>query len=138
MNSISKEDLKTLFTEARTHSAWTPKEVGDQDMRDIYELMKWGPTSANCCPARIVFVKSPAQKEKLIACLSPMNVDKVKAAPVTAIIAFDEKFYDLIPKLFPHAPKYRDVFAADKALSEITEFRNSSIKAVILSWPRGL
>jgi nitroreductase len=128
MYPISTDDLKTLFTEARTHSAWTPKDVSDQELRDIYDLLKWGPTSANSCPARIVFVRSAPKKEQLIACLSPLNVDKVRSAPVTAIIAFDERFYDWMPKLLPHAPKYREVFVVDKALSETTAFRNSSLQ----------
>ncbi len=128
MYPISIDDLKTLFTEARSHSVWTPREVSDQQLRDIYDLFKWGPTSANSSPARFVFVRSAVEKEKLISCLSSMNVDKVRSAPVTAIIAFDERFYDLIPKLLPHAPKYREVFVANKALAETTAFRNSSLQ----------
>jgi 3-hydroxypropanoate dehydrogenase len=104
--------------------------VSDQTLQEIYELMKWGPTSANSTPARIVFVKSGEPKEKLISCLSPMNVDKVRSAPVTAIIAFDEKFYDFMPQLIlgPNAAGYRDKFADDKTLSETTTMRNSSIQ----------
>jgi nitroreductase len=128
MNSISNEDLKILFIEARTYPGWLPREVGDQTLRDIYELMKWGPTSANSTPARIAFVKNGPHKEKLIGCLSPMNVDQVKSAPVTAIIAFDEKFYDFIPRLMPSAAKYRDMFVGNKPLSEITAMRNGSLQ----------
>ena len=120
--------MKQLFTEGRTFGAWLPKEVGDQTLREIYDLMKWGPTSANSCPARIVFVKAGPDKEKLIACLAPANVEKVKAAPVTAIIAMDEKFYDQIPKLFPHAASFRETFASDAALAEAASFRNSSLQ----------
>jgi 3-hydroxypropanoate dehydrogenase len=127
---ISNENLKILFTEARTHREWLPQEVSDQTLRDIYDLMKWGPTSANTTPARIVFVKSGPAKEKLISTLMPMNVDKVKAAPVTAIIAFDEKFYDFIPQLMPipGAAGFRDAFAGNQALSEATTMRNSSLQ----------
>jgi 3-hydroxypropanoate dehydrogenase len=130
MNMISNEDFKILFTEARTHQGWLPQEVSDQTLRDIYDLMKWGPTSANTTPARITFVKNGPQKEKLIGSLSPMNVDKVKAAPITAIIAFDEKFYDFIPQLLPipNAAVYRNMFAGNKALSEATTMRNSSLQ----------
>lgn len=128
MHPISPESIKQLFTEARTFRAWLPEKVSDQTLRDIYDLMKWGPTSANSCPARIVFVKAGPEKEKLISCLALGNVDKVKAAPVTAIIAQDEKFYDHIPKLNPHAVYYRDLFASDKALAESTAFRNSSLQ----------
>jgi 3-hydroxypropanoate dehydrogenase len=130
MSAISNEDLKILFTEARTAQAWLPQEVSDQTLRDIYELMKWGPTSANASPGRIAFVKSGPAKEKLTESLSPMNVDKVKAAPVTAIIAFDEKFYDFIPQLLPipNAAAYRDMFSSNKPLSEATTMRNSSLQ----------
>jgi nitroreductase len=130
MSVITSEDLKILFTEARTHREWLPQEVSDQTLRDIYDLMKWGPTSANTTPARIVFVKNGPEKEKLISALMPMNVDKVKAAPVTAIIAFDEKFYDFIPQLMPisGAASFRDAFAGNKALSEATTMRNSSLQ----------
>jgi nitroreductase len=128
MSTISNESIRQLFTEARTFAGWLPKDVSDQTLREVYDLMKWGPTSANCCPARIVFVKSGPAKEKLIACLAAGNIDKVKAAPVTAIIAADQKFYDLLPRLFPHAPSMRDYFASDKAVAESTAFRNSSLQ----------
>src|SRR5437870_1038750 len=101
---IPESSLRQLFTEARTINSWLPKEVSDQTLREVYDLMKWGPTSANTCPARIVFVRGGAAREKLISCISPTNVEKVKGAPVTAIIAQDERFYELIPKLFPQAP----------------------------------
>ncbi|WPY01572.1 Nitroreductase family protein (plasmid) [Candidatus Trichorickettsia mobilis] len=128
MNPIASESLKQLFTEARTYSSWLPKEISDQNLRDIYELMKWCPTSANLSPARIVFIRNGVQKDKLLPCLSPANVDKVKSAPVTAIIAQDEKFYDQTEKLFPHAPTYREMFASNQALAETTAFRNSSLQ----------
>ena len=130
MSAISNDALKVLFTEARTQQAWLPKEVSDQTLRELYDLMKWGPTSANMNPARIAFVKNGPNKEKLLGALSPMNVEKVKTAPVTAIIAFDEKFYDFIPQLLPipNAATYRDMFAGNKPLSEETALRNSSIQ----------
>lgn len=128
MNPISSEAMGQLFTEARTFPAWLPKGVSDQTLREIYDLMKWGPTSANCCPARIVFVRSGPEKENLISCLAAGNVDKVKAAPVTAIVAADALFYDQIPKLFPAAAQFREHFASDKTLAETTAFRNSSLQ----------
>ena len=130
MSAISNDALKVLFTEARTQQAWLPKEVSDQTLRELYDLMKWGPTSANMNPARIAFVKNGPNKEKLLGALSPMNVEKVKTAPVTAIIAFDEKFYDLLPKLFPvpGATGFRDMFANDKILAETTAMRNGSLQ----------
>lgn len=128
MSAISDEAMRQLFTEARTFGAWLAKDVSDQTLREIYDLMKWGPTSANSCPARIVFVRAGMEKEKLISCLAPGNVEKVKAAPVTAIVAADSKFYDQIPKLFPPAASFRETFASDQTLAEATAFRNSSLQ----------
>ncbi|MDR3477223.1 MAG: malonic semialdehyde reductase [Gammaproteobacteria bacterium] len=128
MPPISRDSLKQLFYDARTYNEWFPKEVSDQNLRDVYDLMKWGPTSANLGPARVVFVKNGPNKAKLIDCLSPTNVEKVKSAPVTAIIAYDNKFYDQIEKLFPHAVGFREVFATNAAYSEATAFRNSSLQ----------
>src|SRR6266851_9023014 len=102
-NPLSEEALKQILTEARTHSVWLPEPVSDELLVEIYDLMKWGPTSANCCPARILFVKSKESKEKLLPCMAEGNVDKTKTAPVTAIIAHDMEFYEKLPKLFPHA-----------------------------------
>jgi len=127
MPTIAEESIRQIFTEARTFPAWLSEEVSDQTLRQIYDLMKLGPTSANSCPARIVFVRKGPAKDKLITCLSPGNVEKVKAAPVTAIIAFDEKFYDALPKLAPHADM-RSMFASNKSLADETAFRNSSLQ----------
>src|SRR5882672_11887471 len=94
--ALSKESIELLFMGARTHTAWLPKPIDDQTLRDLYDLMKWGPTSANTLPLRIIFVKSQQAKEQLTPCLSPGNVDKTKAAPVTAILAWDDRFYEHI------------------------------------------
>src|SRR6476620_7780764 len=96
--------LKQLFLEARTHRAWLAKEVPDSLLKEVVDLMKMGPTSYNCLPARIVFVKSKAAKERLKPHLSSGNVDKTMAAPATAIIAHDLKFYQ-------HPPKGQDKLA---------------------------
>ncbi|WP_454763527.1 malonic semialdehyde reductase [Cupriavidus campinensis] len=103
MKSVDPAVLAQLFTEARTHNAWQDKHVDDALLHQIYEAMKFGPTAANSSPARIVFVKSAAEKARLVACVSPGNVEKTRSAPVTAIIAFDNNFHDQLPKLFPHA-----------------------------------
>jgi len=95
--------LDQLFREARTHSAWLDRPVSDDQLRRIYDLMKWGPTSANSSPARIVFLRSRVAKERLAQALAPQNVEKTLAAPVTAIVAHDLRFYDELPRLFPHA-----------------------------------
>src|SRR5258705_2670345 len=103
VRELSEEAQEQIFTKARSHSVWLPEPVGDELLHQIYDLMKWGPTSANSGPARIVFVKSQEAKEKLIPCMAPGNVEKTKTAPVTAIIAHDMEFYEKLPRLFPHA-----------------------------------
>jgi 3-hydroxypropanoate dehydrogenase len=125
---IPENAIKQLFSEARTFGGWLSKDVSDQKLHEIYDLMKWGPTSANCCPVRIVFVKSPQEKEKLLGCLDPQNVPKAKPAPVTAILAIDEAFYNALPKLAPPMASFKDVFQSNKQLAESTAFRNSSLQ----------
>ena len=119
--------LDSLFRHARTHNGWLEKPVADEQLHQIHDLMKWGPTSANCSPARIVFVKSIKEKEKLVACMNPGNAAKTRAAPVTAIIGMDMAFYEKLPQLFPHADA-RSWFAGNQPLIESTAFRNSSLQ----------
>ena len=125
--TLSEEALKQILTEARTHSVWLPEPVSNDLLIQIYNLMKWGPTSANSSPARIVFVKSPEAKAKLLPCMAEGNVEKTKAAPVTAIIAQDMEFYEKLPKLFPFADA-RSWFAGNNPFIESTAFRNSSLQ----------
>ena len=120
--------LQTLFTEARTHNGWSDKPVADAQLNALYDLMKWGPTSANCSPARIVFVKSPEAKETLLAGMNSGNIEKTKSAPVTAIIGMDMAFYEKLPQLFPHNPDARSWFAGNQANIETTALRNSSLQ----------
>ena len=127
MKPIAKEALEQMFFKARTHNGWLGQPVAEETLHELYDIMKWGPTSANTSPARIVFVKSPAAKEKLLACMDAGNLEKTKAAPVTAIIAQDMEFFEKLPKLFPHAPA-RGWFAGNKPLIESTAFRNSSLQ----------
>jgi len=103
MSQLNDESLNLIFREARTHSAWLDKPVDDSLLTAVYDLARMGPTSANMCPMRIVFVKSKEAKEKLKPALDAGNVAKTMAAPVTAIIAMDIHFYEQLPKLFPHA-----------------------------------
>lgn len=103
MTMLDPAAIAKIFTEARTHSAWQDRQIDDAVLRQLYDTMKFGPTAANSTPARIVFVKSAAQKARLVECVSPGNVDKTLAAPVTAIVAFDNAFHEQLPKLFPHA-----------------------------------
>ncbi|MEJ1959800.1 MAG: malonic semialdehyde reductase [Nitrosomonadales bacterium] len=125
--AIAKESINQLFTEARTHHAWLEKPVEDELLQAIFDLAKWGPTSVNSSPVRILFVKSKAAKEKLLPALAGSNPDQVRAAPVTAIIAYDEKFYEELPALFP-AFDARSLFVSNPSLSEQTAFRNSSLQ----------
>src|SRR5215467_1826276 len=100
---LSNEGLDLLFREARTHNVWLEKPVDEALLRHVYDLARMGPTSANMCPMRIVFVKSKEAKEKLKPALDAGNVDKTMAAPVTAVIGMDIRFYEKLPRLFPHA-----------------------------------
>ena len=120
--------LARLYTDARTHNAWQPKPVPDALVQQAFELARMGPTSANCEPMRLVLVKSPEAKEKLLACVSSGNYEKTKTAPVTAIIAYDTQFYEHLPKLFPHTDA-RPWFTSNPTLAETTAFRNGTLQA---------
>ena len=119
--------LDQLFRTARTYNAWQDKEVTDQQLKELYDLVKMGPTSANSSPVRLVFIKSQDAKARLKPFLSENNAEKTMAAPVTAIIATDFAFYDHLPKLFPHADA-RSWFTGSKTMADTTAFRNSSIQ----------
>jgi 3-hydroxypropanoate dehydrogenase len=119
--------LATLFSDARSHNGWLDKPVSQSQLQQLYDLVKWAPTSANCEPARIVFVQSDDARAKLADCMAAGNADKVKAAPVTAIIGMDMAFLDKLPELFPHADA-RSWFAGNQPLIEATAFRNSSMQ----------
>ena len=120
-----------LFTEARTQNGYLDTPVSDETLRELYELVKWGPTSANSCPARFVFVRSAQAKEQLAACMSPGNQQKVREAPVTAIIGMDMAFYEQLPKLFPHTDA-RAWFVGKADLIAATAMRNSSLQGAYL------
>ncbi len=128
MKPVSSEAIQQLFTQSRSYSSWLPNAVSNETLESIYDLMKWGPTSANLCPVRIVFVKSEVAKQQLISTLSPGNIEKVRSAPVTAIIAQDMQFYDKIDILFPHMVAFKEMFLADEKLAQSTAFRNSSLQ----------
>jgi len=127
MNTIDPAALDQLFLMARTHNGWTPQQVDDATLHEILNLLRWAPTSANCCPLRVVFVKGAAAKAKLLSCMAPGNVEKTKAAPVTAILAMDAEFHEQLPKLFPHADA-RSWFAGNQPLIDESAFRNSSLQ----------
>ncbi len=128
MPQIDASALRQLFTEARTHNAWLDKPVPEALLHQLYDLMKWGPTSANCSPARIVFVQSPAAKARLAPCMSEGNRAKTLQAPVTAILGMDMAFYDQLPALFPHNPEARSWFAGKPDVIATTALRNASLQ----------
>lgn len=101
--SLDQNTLAQLFTEARSHNGWQDLPVADSLLEQLYDLVKMGPTSANCSPARFVFVRTRQGKEMLKPCLSSGNLEKTMSAPVTVIVAYDSRFYDALPELFPHA-----------------------------------
>jgi 3-hydroxypropanoate dehydrogenase len=124
--------IEKLFTEARTQNGYFDTPVSDDTLRQLYDLWKWGPTSANCSPARVVFVRSAEAKAQLVACVGPGNVAKVQQAPVTAVIGMDLEFYEKLPRLFPHNQTARSWFAGKPAHIEATAFRNSSLQGAYL------
>jgi 3-hydroxypropanoate dehydrogenase len=126
-HSLESAALDQLFDKARTNTKWQPREVPDELLKKIVDHMKWGPTSANCSPARFVFVKSPEAKARLKPHLSAGNVAKTMAAPATAIIAYDLKFYDHLPKLYPPADA-KSWFVGKKQHADTTAFRNGSMQ----------
>ncbi len=123
--------LDTLLRKARSYNRWTSDPVPETQLRALYELLKWGPTSANCCPARFVFVASPEGKARLAQCVSEGNVIKVQQAPVTAIIGMDEKFYEKVPYLFPHKPEVAQMFK-DPKLGPVHMMRNATLQGAYL------
>jgi len=124
--------LDQLFRSARTHNAWLDRPVTDETLRELYDLLKWGPTSANSSPARFLFIRSREAKERLRPTLAPGNVEKTMSAPVTAVVAYDLLFYEKLPKLFPHSPSMRNLFASNPQLVEETAKRNSSLQGAYL------
>jgi 3-hydroxypropanoate dehydrogenase len=124
---ISDDALDQIFRQARTHNAWLKRPVPIEKLKEAYDLARMGPTSANSSPARFVFLQNEAAKARLIPALAPLNVEKTKTAPVTAIIAYDVEFYEKLPQLFPHADM-RAHFVGNKPLIEETAFRNSTLQ----------
>ncbi len=116
-----------LFDNARTHNGFAPEAIPEALLRRLYDLVKWGPTSANCSPARFIFVATPQAKEKLLPAMSPGNYEKTKLAPVSVIIGMDMAFYEKLPMLFPHADA-KAWFVGNQPMIDATAFRNSSIQ----------
>ncbi len=122
--NISTEQL---FTEARTQNGYLDQPVPDTQLQALYDLLKWGPTSANCSPARFVFVRSAEMKDKLAAAVAPGNQQKVREAPVTVVIGMDMAFHEKLPQLFPHTDA-RSWFVGKPDMIQATAFRNSSLQ----------
>jgi 3-hydroxypropanoate dehydrogenase len=131
-NSVNTDVLNQAFIEARTFNKFTEQTVDDATIAKLYDLLKWGPTAMNCQPARFVFVRSAAAKELLKPTLSPGNVDKTMAAPVTVIVAFASNFYDELVTQFPAMPTARDMFAGNPAMAQGAALRNSSLQGAYL------
>ena len=125
--TIDAASLDALFTSARTQNKWTGEPVSDATLHELYDLVKMGPTSANCSPGRFLFLRTPEAKEKLKPALSAGNLEKTMAAPVTVIVAHDPLFYEQLPRLFPHADA-RAWFSGSEALATETAFRNGTLQ----------
>src|SRR3954453_1828975 len=115
---IDESALGTVFREARTYTTWQRRPVDDQTLRDLYDLLKWAPTSANAAPARFAFLRSTEAKEWLRPPLAPLNAEKTMTAPVTVIVGYDLKFYEHLPKLFPHNPGMVRLFESNAEMLE--------------------
>lgn len=124
-------DLDTIFAQARTFNGYTDRPVPATLLRELYDYLKWGPTSANSCPARFLFVTSDAAKERLLTCVNEGNIAKVRSAPVTAIVAADTRFYEEMPKLFP-SRDFASVFAGKTAVIDDLLARNVPLQGAYM------
>ena len=125
---LNTEGMNLLFREARTYYGWQQKTVSDETLQELYDLMKWAPTSMNCNPLRILFLRTREAKERLLPALAAGNVEKTMSAPVTAILGYDLNFHENMPTLFPSAPNARQMFASSPEIAEMTARRNSSLQ----------
>jgi 3-hydroxypropanoate dehydrogenase len=132
MTALPKGALDQLFVDARTRNGWVEETLPESLMRAVYDLTKWGPTSANCSPARFVFIGSPQGKARLMPYIGQGNIEKTKAAPWTVIVATDPKFYDKIPELFPHNPGAATWFSASPDGGAEAGFRNGTLQGAYL------
>jgi 3-hydroxypropanoate dehydrogenase len=131
---LDAKSLDLILRGARTHNGFIDKPVTEDQLRAIYEIMKWGPTSSNSQPVRIVWVRTREGKERLRPALSSGNTEKTMAAPVTAIVAYDTRFYEHLPRMFPHNPTAQSWFAgpANERVAFLTAFRNGSLQGAYL------
>lgn len=131
---IDQKSLDALFYSARTQNGWLDEPVSDAQLKSIYDLARMGPTSANTQPARILFLRSAAAKERLRPALTPGNLDKTMSAPVVAIVAYDLNFHEKLPQVFPHKPAMKEGFEGDANLAkrETFAFRNGTLTGAYL------
>jgi 3-hydroxypropanoate dehydrogenase len=130
--ALEPEALDALLREARTQNKWREEPIPDETLRELYELLKYGPTSANCSPARFLFLRTKEAKERLRPALSSGNTEKTMAAPVTVIVAYDPRFHERLPKLFPHNPDAQSWFTSNDSLAAVTAFRNGTLQGAYL------
>jgi 3-hydroxypropanoate dehydrogenase len=131
-HAVDDAALDTLFREARTFSKWQTRPVSDETLHNLYDIVKWAPTSANAEPARFAFLRSKESKERLRPALAPLNVEKTMTAPVTVIVAYDLRFYEQLPKLFPQNPGMAKLFESNAEMVETTAKRNSSLQGAFM------
>jgi 3-hydroxypropanoate dehydrogenase len=131
---IDIDACNALFLEGRTQNGWLDQPVTDAQLREIYDLARMGPTSGNSQPARYLFLRSSEAKERLRPALTPGNLAKTMAAPVTAIVAYDLQFHELFPRVFPHRPEMKDGFVgeANAAKRQVFAFRNGTLAGAYL------
>jgi 3-hydroxypropanoate dehydrogenase len=130
--TLDAAGLDLLFRDARTHNKWRSEPIADETLHELYEVLKFGPTSANCSPARFLFLRTQAAKERLAPALSSGNLEKTMAAPVTVIVAYDPKFHERLPYLFPHNPDAASWFTSNESLAATTAFRNGTLQGAYL------
>jgi 3-hydroxypropanoate dehydrogenase len=131
-NTVDDKILDTLFREARTYSKWLPRPIADKTLHELWDVIKWAPTSANAEPARFAFLRSKEAKERLRPALAPLNVEKTMTAPVTVIVGYDLRFYERLPKLFPQNPGMAKLFENNPEMVETTAKRNSSLQGAYM------
>lgn len=130
--SVNHAMQTLVFRAARSQNRWLPRGVPDTLLAELYDLLRWGPTSMNCAPLRVLFLRTPEARRRLVPALAPANVDKVTGAPVVAVIAYDTAFHQQLPKLFPHRPEAGAMFERDDSLRESTAFRNGTLQGAYL------
>ncbi|GHE22178.1 malonic semialdehyde reductase [Halomonas urumqiensis] len=128
MTAINQTAIATLFTEARTHNVWQDREVSEQTLRELYELMHFGPTSMNCQPTRILFLTTDEAKQRLKPALMPGNQEKTMKSPVVAVLGFDTEFHEHLPRMFAHNKDAKSLFEGKPDFIHTTAFRNSAIQ----------